>query len=250
MTAPLYLLSEGALDAVAPGQEIQLDGAEGRHAVTVRRTRVGETLLLADGSGRCAQVVTTWVGAGELRARVEAVREVPVASPRFVLVQALSKGGRDEQALETATEIGVDEIVPWQAARSIARWPPERVPRSHARWEALARAAAKSSRRARAPMIAGLADRAEVVRRVGAANLALVLHEQGADALAGVRLPGAGEVLVVVGPEGGLDLAELAAFETAGAQLVRLGDTVLRSSSAGPAALAVLSAMERWRPDG
>lgn len=250
MTAALYLLAPGALDAAVPGDLVVLDGEEGRHAVTVRRTRVGEHLILSDCQGRCADVVVATVRVGELSARVEDIRTEPENDPRFVLVQALAKAGRDEQALEAATEIGVDEVVPWQAARSVARWPAQRAQRSHRRWVALAQAAAKQSRRVRAPRVAALADRAQVAARIGTADLALVLHEDAAEPLARIVLPESGEVLLVVGPEGGIDVQELAVFEAAGARTVRLGPTVLRSSSAGPAALAVLSAAARWRLGG
>lgn len=247
MTAPLFLLEPGRLDAATAGGLLRLDGAEGRHAATVRRLRAGEPVILADGWGRWASGVVDGVSRDAVTVRLGAVGHEPEPQPRLVLVQALAKGERDEQAVETATELGVDEIVPWQAARSIVAWRGERGARSRRKWELVARAAAKQSRRTRVPPVAPLATTADVVRRVQGAALCLVLHEEASWPLAGSSLPGAGDVLVVVGPEGGIEEAELMAFADAGAKPVRLGRTVLRSSSAGPAALAVLSAADRWR---
>jgi 16S rRNA (uracil1498-N3)-methyltransferase len=164
-----------------------------------------------------------------------------------VLVQALAKGGRDELAVETATELGVDEVVPWQAARSVVQWRGERGTKARAGWESIARAAAKQSRRARVPAIAALASSADVQARMGGAALAVVLHEDADAALAGMLLPSAGDVVLVVGPEGGITPDELELFGGAGAMVCRLGPHVLRSSTAGPAAIAVLSAAVRWR---
>lgn len=260
MSAPVYLLDPGALDGAARGTTLTLDGDEGRHATTVRRTRAGERLDLADGAGGVARCVVLEVGRGSLRARVDRLDRVPVRLPRLVLVQALAKGGRDEQAVETATELGADAVVPWQARRSVSVWVGERAERGRRRWEATARAAAKQSRRADLPVVEPLVDTAGLTALVGAAGTAaLVLHED-ADlplAVALERLRGdvegpaagamPGRLLVVVGPEGGIDPEELAALVAAGGHVVRLGPQVLRTSSAGPAALAVLSqATGRW----
>ena len=245
MTAPVFLVDD--LAGATPGGETVLDGAEGRHAAVVRRIGPAERLDLADGTGRIAECVVARVEGQTLVLTVAAVREEPEPQPRFVLVQALAKGDRDEQAVESATEVGVDEVVPWQAERSIVQWRGERGERSRRKWEQVARAAAKQSRRARVPVLGPTSTSAQVADRLAAAALALVLHEDADLPLAGLDLPADGDVVLVVGPEGGVAPRELAAFEQAGARAVRLGPTVLRSSSAGPAALAVLSADTRWR---
>lgn len=247
MTAPLFFLPDGGLDAGVVGQVLILDGDEGRHAAMVRRLAVGAAVLLADGSGRLAHAQVVAAATSELSLRLVRLVEAAVPEPRFVLVQALAKGDRDEQAIEAATELGVDEVVPWQAARSIVIWRGDRGERARTRWQSLVRAASKQSRRPTVPVVGGLAHHGDVVSRITSASLALVLHEDAASPLAGIEQPASGEVLVVVGPEGGISPAELQAFVDAGAQAVRLGETVLRSSSAGPAALAVLSADSRWR---
>jgi 16S rRNA (uracil1498-N3)-methyltransferase len=250
VTAPLYLVAPGELDALPPGASLALDGDEGRHAATVRRTRAGEELLVADGAGLLARCLVEGVAPARLTLRVQALHRTPPSRPPLVLVQALAKGGRDELAVETATELGVDAVVPWQAARSVVVWSGERGERSRRKWEATARAAAKQSRRARLPEVRPAATSAELARAASGAETVLVLHEEAGQALATVPLPAegtAGELWVVVGPEGGIAPDELDALAAAGAVAIRLGPHVLRSSSAGAAALAVLATrLGRW----
>jgi 16S rRNA (uracil1498-N3)-methyltransferase len=247
VTLPLFLVEKAVLADAAPGAQLVLAGAEGRHAATVRRIGVGEQLLLADGEGLVATCLVQAAAPAQLDLQVVDVSAEPEPQPRFVLVQALAKGERDDQAIETATELGVDEVVPWQASRSIVQWRGERGEKARRKWESTVRAAAKQSRRSRTPVVAELVTSKSLAARLGAASAAFVLHEDATDALATAPLPASGEVVVVVGPEGGITPEEVAAFEAAGARTVRLGSSVLRSSSAGPAALAVLSAAARWR---
>lgn len=253
MTAALFWLGSGVLTGVAAGSVVVVDGPEGHHAVTVRRVRVGESVLLADGSGVVADAVVESLGRGELTARVETVRDARPAPPRLVLVQALAKEGRDEIAVEVATELGADEIVPWQAERCVVQWRGERGTRSLRKWGSLALAATKQSRRATVPVISGPVTTKGLVARVAESvaegGTAYVLHEAATRPLATAITPDhrPSEVLLVVGPEGGIADSELAALAAAGAHAVRLGDTVLRSGSAGPAGLAVVLAVTRWR---
>lgn len=247
MTLATYLVDPGALAGVGPGSPVALDGAEGRHAATVRRTAVGEHLDLVDGAGTRVRAEVVAVGAGRLDLVVESVATDPEPAARLVLVQALAKGDRDEQAVEAATECGVDEVVPWQAARCVVRWRGERAERSRRKWDAVLVAATKQSRRARRPVLGATATTDDLVARVRTSAATFVLHEEATTPLAAADLPATGDVLLVVGPEGGIAPEELQALEAAGAVAVRLGPTVLRSSSAGPAALAVLSARDRWR---
>jgi 16S rRNA (uracil1498-N3)-methyltransferase len=247
VSAPLFFVTADQLAEATPGSVIILDGPEGRHGATVKRIGIGERLLLADGVGHRADAVVESVGVGELHLRVQAITQEPQPDSRFVLVQALAKGDRAERAIEAATELGVDEVVPWQAARSIVIWRGERATRSVRKWESVVLAATKQSRRTRVPLVGAPANQAAVIQRIKVAALALVLHEEATLPMAGLELPLAGDVLLIVGPEGGIGPDELSAFAAAGAVAVRLGTSVLRSSSAGPAALAVMSAAGRWR---
>ena len=247
MTLPLFLVAPERLAGLDVGGAVVLDGPEGRHAATVRRIGAGESVLLSDGRGTRVTATVVAAGRAELDLTVTAVEADPEPSLRLVLVQALAKADRDEQAIESATELGVDEVVPWQAARSIVVWRGERGTKARRKWESVVTAAAKQSRRSRVPVVAEPVGQRDLVERIRSGGLTLVLHEDASTPLAGLQLPESGDVLVVVGPEGGISPQELATFEEAGATPVRLGSTVLRSSSAGPAALAVLSAAARWR---
>jgi 16S rRNA (uracil1498-N3)-methyltransferase len=247
VTHQLFLGDASAVAGATVGGILLLEGDEGRHAATVVRVRAGERYLVADGAGRSALCEAEAVDRTWVRGRVLEVTDEPAPQPRLVLVQALAKGDRDEQAVEAATELGVDEVVPWQAERSVVVWRGERAAKSLAKWAAVVARATKQSRRARMPLTSSAVDLAALVVRVQAAALTVVLHEEATDPLAGTALPTEGDVLVVVGPEGGISPRELEALTAAGGRPVRLGPTILRSSSAGPAALAVINAATRWR---
>ena len=247
MTHQLFLGEPATVAQAVVGASLLLDGDEGRHAATVVRIRPGERCFVADGAGRRVLLEATEVDRSWVRGRVVDVSDEPEPAPRLVLVQALAKGDRDEQAVEAATELGVDEVVPWQAERSVVVWRGDRAAKSLAKWAAVVARATKQSRRARMPATTPVVGLDALAARVHDAALTLVLHEDATEPLASVELPGAGDVLVVVGPEGGITPRELDALGTAGARSVRLGSTILRASSAGPAALAVLSARTRWR---
>ena len=240
-TPPLFFV-----DHLPSGERVSLTGDEGRHAARVRRIAVGEPVLVADGLGALADCVVAAVLPDGLELEVVDWRHVPTPDPALVVVQALPKGDRAELAVELMTELGVDEIVPWDAARAVVQWREGRDVKALERWRRTAREAAKQSRRPRVPVVPNLASTADVTVRLGSA-CALVLHEAADARLADTPLPSSGEIVVVVGPEGGIDESELAAFAAAGATPVRLGEPVLRTSTAGAAALAVLSArIGRW----
>ena len=240
MTAALFLCED--LD----GDVVVLSGPEGRHAATVRRVQVGEAVDLADGRGTRAlcTVVALAHDTVELRVRERVVEPLP--SPWLALAQGIAKGDRGELAVELATEVGVDEVLPWAAARCIVKWEGARGERALARWRSTAREAGKQSRRARHPVVGEPVELEGLVARAAAAAT-LVLHEQADVPLATVPLPSDGQVLLVVGPEGGITDRELRALTAAGATAVRLGSSVLRTSTAGAAAAAVVSARtSRW----
>jgi 16S rRNA (uracil1498-N3)-methyltransferase len=232
---------------VRPGAAVEVVGDEAHHAVAVRRLRPGERVVLTDGLGVCATGAVAQTGKRRLVVTVEEVRVVPEPAPAITVVQALPKGDRGERAVEMLTEIGVSRIVPWAAARSVAVWRGERAVKALARWRSAGGAAAKQARRAWFPQVAELASTDEVAGLLSAAETALVLHESATSSLASVDLAARSSIVVVVGPEGGLTEEELATFGSAGAHAVRLGDEVLRTSTAGVAAVAALLARTpRW----
>jgi 16S rRNA (uracil1498-N3)-methyltransferase len=240
--APLFLLDE-----VPDGDVVTVAGAEGRHAVDVLRLAAGERVRVSDGRGLLVEGSVLTAEASTLQVHVLARHDVPVPEPTFVLVQALPKGDHGPLAVDLATELGVDRIVPWTAARCVTRWREDRVEKGLGRWRAAARAASKQARRPRVPEVTEPMSTRGVCGMLADVDLALVLHEQARQPLVRVDVPATGTVAVVVGPEGGLTDGEVVAFRAAGAQSVRLGAEVLRTSTAGAAALAALSARTRWR---
>lgn len=265
MTAPVFYAPEvlvGA-DLVSLSQvsdstdQIVLGGEEGRHASKVQRIRPGERVDLVDGNGlRVVAEAVRSVDQG-LEVRLIERKQEPARTPTLVLVQALAKNGRDEQAVETATELGVDQVVPWQADRSIVKWSGSKAPKALERWNKILVAAMKQSRRAVLPTLsqpvssAQLADSASAWTNDG--DLVLICHEEATNSLSeelfGIRESGVlpRRVVIVVGPEGGVSPEELSGLKKAGANPVLLGNEVLRSSTAGPAALIAANlVLGRW----
>jgi 16S rRNA (uracil1498-N3)-methyltransferase len=239
-----FYLSE-SLEPVPVGSTVVVGGSEGRHAVTVSRVKPGERISVGNGSGFVASGEITAAEASEFSMVVDQVSERPPASPAVWLAQALAKGDRDEYAVQQATELGVDGVIPWAAQRSIVKWEGPKVRKGHDRWEAIVREASKQSVRPWIPEVGALVTTPQLAALAGAARM-LVLEPTAEAALAGLE-PDERDVVLVVGPEGGIAPSELSRLTAAGAELVRLGDTVLRTSTAGPAALAVLSAkLGRW----
>ena len=243
MTLPVFLAD--AVTGAPVGAELVLDGDEGRHAATVKRIRAGEQIVLGDGAGTSATCTVTGTTKSSLTVRVDDVVFANRTTPLVIVVQAIPKGDRGELAVEMLTEIDVDRIVPWAASRSVAVWKGERATKGLAKWRATAREATKQARRGWLPEVDEMASTADVVQLIAEADLAVVLHEDATAPLAALDLDGIGSVLVIVGPEGGISDEERAAFD--GARVVRLGSSVLRTSTAGVAAVAaLLSRTRRW----
>ena len=240
----LHFVVESSTDAVVGGI-VSLTGAEAKHAAVVRRLRVGEAVTVGDGAGVWLTGVAEEVSPTRVDVRISERVEHASPDPRIVLVQALAKGDRDELAVQAACELGVDEIVPWQAGRSVSRWEGAKAVRGRERWATIVREAAKQAHRAWLPVVTAPATTAQLADRAGSQRV-LVL-----DPAASLRLseitPDDRDLVLVVGPEGGISEEEFTRLTDAGAERVRLGDTVLRTSTAGPAAIAVLSAaLGRW----
>ncbi len=244
-------------DAVHVGGVLELQDREAFHARKVMRLRKGEALDLVDREGLRVLGRVHSAAPDTFAVEVVEVFQEAGASPSLILVQALAKGGRDEQAIETATEVGVDQVVPWQAKRCVVRWDGKKAAAGVERWQRVLDAAAKQARRAWVPKTLGalnttqLAGKIEELVESGA--LVLIAHESGADTFSHVMRtfsPSLGQlpsIMVVVGPEGGITDEELETFKEAGAVIVRMGNNVMRSSTAGPAALVALNVeMERW----
>ena len=256
MSNPVFFTPAGALDGTAPGSLFVLDGAEARHAVTVKRLAVGEQVDIADGAGKRITGTVTDAAPAQLTVECTSVSAEPRPDIRLVLVQALAKGDRDELAIETATELGIDAVIPWQSERSIVRWKGERAAKAHGKWQSAVTAAAKQARRAWIPEVRPAVDTQALAREVAEAGLAVILHEDAVTPLRRVlgkwseehqEASGPGEILLIVGPEGGISPREVTRLCSAGAVTALLGPHVLRSSTAGPAGVVVASdVLGRW----
>ncbi|WJH22830.1 16S rRNA (uracil(1498)-N(3))-methyltransferase [Pseudarthrobacter defluvii] len=254
MSNPVFFTSTGSLDATTPGRTFVLEGAEARHAVTVKRLAPGEAVDIVDGAGTrmTGKVISAAPSGLEVECSSLTVEDRPEV--RLVLVQALAKGDRDELAIETATELGVDAVVPWQSERSIVRWKGDRAARAHAKWESTVTAAAKQARRAWLPEVRAAVDTTALSAAVEAADLAVILHEDAVrplrtvlEAWQGSAGAGPREILLIVGPEGGISPREVTKLCDKGAVTALLGHHVLRSSTAGPAAVVLASdILGRW----
>lgn len=266
MTRPVFRIDPEILDALRPGADFLLSGPEAHHARTVKRLAPGEELDLVDGTGRRAGAVVVGddvLPAGEARALGPGHEPVlplrilePVradATSRVILVQALAKGDRDLLAVEMATELGAEAIIPWQADRSIVRWKGDRAQKAHAKWERTVQAAAKQARRAEVPEVLPVHGTRALAAALGPEDTVLLLQETARTPLVKELrdLPARGRILVLVGPEGGIGPDEAALLREAGAREVLLGPDVLRSSTAGAAAIALTHAASGyWGQDG
>jgi len=243
----LHFLVEGCRDA-AVGETVSLAGAEAKHASVVRRVRVGETVTLGDGRGAWLEGTVADVSASRVDVTITGRTATDAPATRLVLVQALAKGDRDELAIQAACELGVDEVVPWQAARSISRWEGAKAVKGRERWATIVREAAKQAHRPWVPEVSEPQSTTQVIAGADGARV-LVLDPTATDRLSEITVEAGAEqdIMLIVGPEGGITPDELEKFAVAGAERVRLGETVLRTSTAGPAAIAVLSAaFGRW----
>jgi len=245
MVLPLFQHPLSPLPSI--GQSIILDGPEGKHAVGVRRLRVGEGIQLANGHGVRVVGQVTEVMANQLLLTASEVEVEAMPDPGITLVQALAKGDRDEMAVQAGTELGITAVVPWQADRSISRWEGPKIGKGVARWQQIANEASKQALRAFNPEVAEPVTTKQLAGIVANFAKVLVLDPTATQRLSEVELPTSGQIAVVVGPEGGIDDHELELLAAAGAIRVRLGESILRTSTAGMAAIAVIEArLGRW----
>lgn len=244
MTSPVFMVPFGT--SLRTGQVVRVSGDEGRHAASVKRMRVNERIDVCDGAGTRASGVVQETGKDWVDVMIEAVEFEAAREPRIVVAQALAKGDRADTAVEVLTEIGADEIIPWQAAHCVVKWGKD--DKGRAKWQRVAQAATKQSRQSRIPEISQVQSTKELAEYLHKQDLVLVLHESGEEALSAMSIPRSGSIGIVVGPEGGISSEELTVFRESGAHIVRMGNPVLRTSTAGVAACAaVLVQTPRWK---
>lgn len=252
MSLPVFIHAD--LSAARTGEAFSFSGPEARHAVTVKRMGEGERLELIDGTGiRLTLTITATSGKDSLEGMVESIATTPEPTPRVTVVQAIPKSERAELAVDLATQAGADEIIAWQADRCVAKWDGKKTPKAVAKWQAAADSAAKQSRRTRIPQVRGPLTTPQLLQELSGGRggnpsgvpTLLVLHEEATASIKDVPLTG--DVVLLVGPEGGIGDAELARLKEAGATPIKLGPQVLRTASAAMVALAAIGMRtERW----
>lgn len=240
MTAPVFLVDSEQLFS----DTCKIVGDEGRHAATVKRMRVGERLDVCDGQGNRASGIVANLGRDWVELNIDSRIFEDHQPVQFTAIQAIAKGDRTDLAIELLTEIGIDDIIPWQSKHSVAKW--DASGKSLSKWQRVAREASKQSRRARIPLVHdAVSDLGDVL---GQFDSVVVLHETAEQSLADVSVPSSGTIAIVIGPEGGISPEEISQLDRGGAQIVRMGSTVMRTSTAGGAALAVLcTKTSRWQ---
>jgi 16S rRNA (uracil1498-N3)-methyltransferase len=236
MSNPVFLI-DPAIELIA-GSIIRLDGDEGRHAAVVRRITVSEVVDLCDGHGSRATGSVSTVGKDWLEVHLDEVTLEARPGLTITAVQALAKGDRAELAVEMLTEVGVDVVIPWRAEHSVVKW--DNTAKALDKWRRTVREATKQARRAYVPEVADLQSTEQILEAIDQADLAVILHESATSPLAQVTVPQAGNVLIVIGPEGGISPLELQSFAQAGAHIVRMGASVMRTSTAGAVAVGVI----------
>jgi 16S rRNA (uracil1498-N3)-methyltransferase len=253
VSLPIFRYEDAA--AASVGAEVVLDGPEGHHAAAVRRLRAGQPVVLTDGRGVGLGAEVTSVHRREVVLVVQTVDRRPRPKPTVTVVQAIPKGDRGELAVELMTEVGVDRLVPWRAERCISVWNGDKAAKGRAKWQSTADAAAKQSRRWWWPEVDQMVTTEDLIEQVvkgsNIGGLAFVLHEDAearlAERVRAISQRADGDIMLVVGPEGGVSPSELQSLRLAGVQSVRLGPNVLRTSTAGAvAATLVLAGTERW----
>ncbi len=243
MTAAMFLVNPGEITSAT--KTFTLDGDEGRHAATVKRMRAGEVIHLSDGKGIRAVATVAVVHKNKIDLVINEVTFEAAPEPRFVVVQALAKGERAELAVEMLTEVGADAIIPWQAEHSIGKW--DSIEKGLDKWRRTARESSKQSRRSWIPEISQLQTTDQVCQLAITAESVFVLHESADQALAACAIREQGTIMLIVGPEGGISPDELAQFTQAGARVVHMGASVMRTSTAGAIAVGgLLMRSQRW----
>jgi 16S rRNA (uracil1498-N3)-methyltransferase len=242
-----YVHLDADLAGAEAGATVPVDPEARHHLTRVLRLRDGAALEASDGRGRAAQ------------ARLEDDRIVltaaattsPVPHPTLTVVQGLPRSRKLDEVVRQVTELGADRVVPVAASRSVTRLDGDRADRAVERWRAVARAAAEQSRRAWRPEVTEVLAVDRVTAALPAGTRVLLAHVGARvplpDVVGTLTAAATPHLAIAVGPEGGWSDAEVTAFVDAGADVVGLGPTVLRTEHAAAAALAVLAALAgRW----
>ena len=231
-------------DQISTGQRQVLENEEAHHAIKVLRLNTGEVIKISDGVGNWVSGPIVEIAKKELFISITERGEIQAAKPELVLVQAITKSDRNKEMLELAVEAGVDRIIPWQSERSISKWQSD----SEQKWQVGIKQSCKQARQVKLPQLMQVMSTSEVIKSIGEGGFGIVFHEEASTKFSALTIPNShSSVYLVIGPEGGISEQELLSFQNNGSNVVRLGDTVLRSAHAGFAALsAVQTKLGRW----
>ncbi len=203
------------------------------------RIRNLEEISVTDGKGNVFVCQVLEPKTGELK--VLSMQQQQRSFPSIHLVQALAKGDRDEQAVQASVELGVSSITPWQSELAIVNWSGKEE-KSRLRWQEIAISAMKQSQQTFLPEVSALTTTKALRPR----GFGIILDPRAALSITDLPVD-VEELTIVVGPEGGISAAELEQLSGAGFEPRRLGDSILRTSTAGPAAIAaILTKLQIW----
>lgn len=224
------------VDELPTSGSYEFSNEDAHHAIRVLRMQAGAEFMLSDGKGSWSRVKATEVSKKSMMVQViETGFQEPLATT-ITVVQALPKADRAKEAIELLTEAGVDRIVPWAASRSIGK--------GSDKFAITAREASKQSRRFRIPQVSDVATTAQICEAIKLSDLAIAFHESAQSKLSDqVSSHNVQNLLIIIGPEGGLTDDELVAFQAAGAKVALMGRPILRSAHAGIAAISAVSAL-------
>lgn len=227
-----------------PGAEISLPDDVAGHLVRVLRLREGEACVLFNGDG--LDVPATLTRADKREVRVVLGTPVPVAreSPlRIGLIQGIARGEKMDLILQKATELGVAQVHPVNADRTEVRLEGERLAKREAHWRSVMVSACEQSGRAQVPSLSSVATLAAVSAQLPIEGLRLMLDPEGAETLTSLKPAPGAPMLVAIGPEGGWSERDRSQLRELGFRGLRLGPRILRTETAGLAAIAALQAL-------
>jgi 16S rRNA (uracil1498-N3)-methyltransferase len=226
-----------------PDRDLTLTGNAGKHAASSLRLRVGEQVTFTDGVGNSAiGTVAELISKTEVSFKLSEYKSTPQPIPKISVLQALPKGDGALAAVELMVEVGVDEIYPWQASRSVVQWDAEKQISGVKKWQVTADAAAAQARRVWFPTVKPVVT--NLIQLAAKFDQIIVMHES---AVKPIPKSISNNVLIVIGPEGSITDAERAQLQEIGGIEARMGESILRSRHAGiAAAAAVLAQSTRW----
>lgn len=225
---------------------IALRGDEAHHAIKVRRTEINELIFITDTKGLVVEAKVVEIGPGKiLKAEVINKKLHENRNPIVCVAQAIAKGDRADLSIELLTEVGVDKIIPWQANRSVSRLEDKEV-KLIQKWNNTARESTKQARRPFMPEILNLVNTKELVDEFNNFEKVLILDPDSSNSFIEEIKKISKSILLVIGPEGGIDELEMNLFKNAKADFASLGESILRTSSAGAISAAILLAQTKW----